>query len=77
MATLTEAGGAVRLDGGLYSYKTTGALDIQWQLNEEAFQTMKGGSYAGIDDDKMEVPPCRIKIINAGASTLEILRVRK
>jgi hypothetical protein len=73
MATLNTATDTARLTGGDYTFKTTGALDIQMQIDSEGFATIEGGVYAA-SDGVMTLPDCQVKIVNMGANSLVLAR---
>ena len=74
MTTLNTATDTATVTGGDYTFKTTGALDIQIQIDAEGFSTIEGGSYSGVSDGVMTLPACQVKIINMGANSLVLAR---
>jgi hypothetical protein len=57
---------------GDYVVKASGALDIQFQMQDEAFTTITGASFSVAGDGVVELPICIIKCANAGANNLII-----
>ena len=76
MATLTANSDQTKVSGGDYTFKVTGALDIQIQIEDEAFSTIESGSYSVASDGVMTLPECTVKIINMGANSLILANVR-
>jgi len=66
----------LKVVGGNYAVKVSGAMDLQWQLADEGFVTIPGGSFTGETSVIVDLPKCTIKIINAGANTLRLKVVR-
>jgi len=60
---------------GVYAFEVTGALDLQMKL-VSAFVTIKDGSFSGADTDLIELPATVLKVINAGANTITLKKVR-
>ena len=58
--------------GGTYALKATGALDVQWQLADESFDTITNGSFSTAGDGIATLPICIIKCANAASNTLII-----
>ena len=57
---------------GEYVFKTTGALDLQWQIGDEPFSTITNGSYSAAADGTLSLPICRLKVINGTTETITI-----
>ena len=55
---------------GKYAFKVTGALDLQWQVSDEGFNTLADGVISEATDFILSLPQCAIKVINAGANSL-------
>ena len=64
-------------DAGIYIFKTTGALDLQWQLEAEGFSTVTNGSYSAAADGTLELPVCELKVINATTETITIKKAQR
>jgi len=63
--------------GGVYIYKTSGALDIQQQLDKEGFATVTDGVIAGAESGIIELAlDSDVKVANGGANTLILSHVR-
>ena len=60
---------------GDYAVKATGALDVQYQMDDEAFTTIAGASFTTAGDGLITLPVCIVKCANAGANTLRIKKV--
>ena len=60
---------------GDYVVKATGALDVQYQMDDEAFTTITGASFTTAGDGLITLPVCIVKCANAGANTLRIKKV--
>ena len=60
---------------GDYVVKATGALDVQYQMDDEAFTTITGASFATAGEGLITLPVCIVKCANAGANTLRIKKV--
>jgi len=60
---------------GVYAFSVTGALELQWRPHE-SFVTLKDGTFTGVDDDIIELPSTTLKVINAGANTITLKKVR-
>ena len=62
---------------GSYVLKASGALDLQWDLDDgNGFNTVTGGSFTAASDNIITLPTCKLKVINAGANTLTIRIIR-
>jgi hypothetical protein len=66
-----------RVSPGKYALRVSGALDLQWQLESEGFNTITDGSFSAASDVTVELPICEIKVINGGANTLDIKLISK
>ena len=55
---------------GKYAFKVSGALDLQWQVSDEGFNTLADGVISEATDFILSLPQCAIKVINAGANSL-------
>ena len=62
--------------GGEYVFKTTGALDLQMQINDEGFDTVTDGSFSAVTDGAITLPICLLKVINASSNTITIKQSR-
>ena len=60
---------------GDYVVKASGALDVQFQIDDEAFDTITGASFATAGQGLITLPVCIVKCANAGANTLRIKKV--
>ena len=60
---------------GDYVVKATGALDVQYQMDDEAFTTITGASFTTAGEGLITLPVCIVKCANAGANTLRIKKV--
>ena len=60
---------------GLYAFSVTGALELQWKPGS-TFITLKDGTFAGADDDLIELPATVIKVINAGSDTITLHKIQ-
>jgi hypothetical protein len=60
---------------GDYVIKATGALDVQYQMDDEAFTTITGASFTTAGEGLITLPVCIVKCANAGANTLRIKKV--
>ena len=60
---------------GVYAFSTTGSLELQWRPLS-TFISLKGGTFAGADDDIIELPATTLKVINAGSDTITLHKVR-
>lgn len=77
MATLTNNQEREIQNGGTYVFKTSAALDIQMQIENEGFATIPDGVIAGATTGQViDLPICKIKVVNAGAGILSISRVK-
>ena len=56
-----------KVAAGTYAFDVSGAMELQTDISG-VFKTLKDGTFAGADDDIIELPSCNIKIINAGAA---------
>ena len=65
----------LKISGGDYALKVGGAMDLQWQLEDEGFSTVTDGVFTVASDVIVELPACTVKIINAGANILYIRHV--
>jgi hypothetical protein len=76
--TITESSLPIKdLQGGVYVYKTSGALEIQQELDNEGFATVTDGSIAGAESGLIELAlNSRVRVFNGGASTLTLSLVR-
>jgi|TARA_B110000908_G_C9863795_1_gene275279 hypothetical protein len=63
------------IGGGTYGVKSTGSLDVQWQIGSEAFTTIPNGDFTGVAGVILDLPRCTIKVANAGVNTLFISNV--
>jgi hypothetical protein len=63
-----------KLIAGDYVIKASGALDVQYQMGDEAFTTIVGNSYTTAGEALVTLPICTLKCANAGAN---ILRFKK
>jgi hypothetical protein len=60
---------------GVFAYEVTGALELQWNISS-AFVTLTDGTFTGAGDGILELPSCRLKVINAGSDTITLKQVR-
>ncbi len=60
---------------GDYVLKASGALDVQYQMGDEAFTTITGASFATAGEGLVTLPICILKCANAGANTLRFKKV--
>jgi hypothetical protein len=60
---------------GDYVVKASGALDVQYQMDDEAFTTITGASFSTAGDGLVTLPICILKCANAGANTLRFKKV--
>lgn len=77
--TITENSLPIKgLQGGVYVYKTSGALEIQQQLDDEGFATVTDGSIAGAESGLIELAlNSQVRVgAGGGASTLTLSLVR-
>ena len=65
------------LFGGDYIIKTSGALDLQWDINNSGFSLFTGSAFDSAKDVILTLPPCKIKVVNAGGNTAVIVNIRK
>jgi len=77
MATLTANKNTTEITGGEYAFKVTGALDLQWELSGEGFDTVDDGVFSDAGSGVIDLPKCTIKIINASTNSFIINKVRK
>jgi len=67
----------LRIVGGDYIFKPSGALDVQIQIDSEGFDTIPSGSLTAADSGiVVTLSPCELKITNAGSETLTFERVK-
>ena len=64
------------IGAGVYAFKASGALELQFQLADEGFDTVKGGLFAAADSDLIELPSCDLKMINGVGQTFIFNKVR-
>ena len=57
---------------GRYAFKTTGALDLQWSINNEPFSTVTDGSFSSASDGVIDLPWCMVKAVNATTETITL-----
>jgi len=60
---------------GVYAFSTTGALDLQWRP-AGTFVTLTDGSFTGVDDGVIELPSTTVKVVNGGANSITLKKVR-
>tara|TARA_R110001632_G_scaffold83617_2_gene184968 strand:- start:52 stop:273 length:222 start_codon:yes stop_codon:yes gene_type:complete len=60
---------------GVYSFSVSGPLKLQWRPSTE-FVTLKDGAFVGVDDGVIELPSTTLKVIDAGANIITLLKVR-
>ena len=61
---------------GVYAFKATGALDVQFQLADEGFSTITDASFSGASDGVIELPSCQVKVINATTESFIFNKIR-
>ena len=60
---------------GDYVVKASGALDVQYQMGDEAFTTITGASFSTAGEGLVTLPICILKCANAGANILRFKKV--
>ena len=65
------------VSAGFYAVKTTGALTIQWELNNEGFNTMTDGVISGESSQSLWLPKCNIKVIDATDKVLMLKTINQ
>ena len=66
-----------KAEGGRYSFKVTGALDLQMQIATEGFTTLTDGGFTTAADGIIELPVCTLKAINATTESILLKPVTK
>ena len=67
--------GTLPVIAGDYVVKASGALDVQYQMDDEAFTTITGASFTTGGEGLITLPVCIVKCANAGANVLRIKKV--
>ena len=76
MATLANDRTQDIIKGGKYVFKTSGALDIQMQIDNEGFATIPDGVIAGATTGQViDLPSCTLKVVNGSTFALTFARV--
>jgi hypothetical protein len=62
------------ITSGTYTLKATGALTIQWDLNDgTGFSEITDGKFTAARSALAVLPACTIRIVGAGTNTLTIV----
>tara|TARA_R110000782_G_C14564832_1_gene386611 strand:- start:16 stop:240 length:225 start_codon:yes stop_codon:yes gene_type:complete len=63
------------ITAGDYVVKATGALNVQYQMDDEGFTTIAGASFTTAGEGLITLPICIVKCANAGSNILRIKKV--